>query len=321
MRNASFYVLTLAILLAVSCGKAPLDISTTSYAPINLDKGNEERLLRYYLGGYVNPEAADPVQNGLMLTENGIALNPQLLDAQHRWQLADNDQNGEIGWDEFVSFIEGSYTDARGLSPELESFRLEFDWHEESADWFSVEIDGVMTEARRRIFIRNDAIRSALQGFGPEENELTYPPGTVIIGEHLDGEEILETTIKRKRADGFWDFAVYDAEGQLTQETSTGPRNLSAPVQCVGCHLGDRTFDPEKSFPAEASEGPHGPRAVYVSDELRNPEVTALFNEHARRSDGVLGIYCTLYTARLIADREQGVITDEDRAMLNHLGL
>ncbi|MDX1438756.1 MAG: hypothetical protein R3284_02530 [Rubricoccaceae bacterium] len=305
----------------VGCGNEALDVSSTDYAPVDLDKSNEERLLRYYLSGYVSREGGDPVESGLFLVDGGFALNPRLLDVQHRRQLEDTDQNGEIGWDEFVAFIEGSYADARGLPLELEFFRREADWRSDTNDWFSVDIDGVMTEARRRVYVPVSAIRSALEGFDAAENELIYPPGTIIVGEHRDGDTVLETTIKRKRPDGFWDFAVYDADGRLASATSTGPRSLNAPIQCVGCHLGRRTFDPEKSFPAEAPDGPHGARAIHVADDLRNAEATTLFDEHARRSDGVLGLYCTLYTAGLLSEREAGTISDDDRVLLQHLGL
>ncbi len=314
-------VLICTIQLLAACQHEPIEFDTANRVPIDLGKQNEEQLLRYYFGGYVSPSGGDPVEAGLLLIDDGFAINPQLLDAGLRRALKDADGDGEIGWDEFIAFVGATYADARGLPLEIETFRDASDWSTESDAWFSVEVDGVMTEARRRVYVQNSALRAALEGFNEAGDRILYEPGTLIVGEHLDGDRVLETTLKRRRHDGFWDFAVYDLNGDLTSHTATGPRPLRAPVQCVGCHLGRRTFDPEKSFPAEASDGPFGPRALYVSDNLRNAEITAHFNEHAKRSDGVLGLYATLYTAQLVADRDAGILSEEDRTLLEGLGL
>lgn len=303
------------------CRSGPLDVATADRIPIDLGKQNEEQLLRYYLGGYVSPFGGDPVEAGLLLMDGGFAVNPQRIDVGLRDALVDADGNREIGWDEFVAFVEATYADARSLPQEIDAFRSASDWSSESDEWFMVEVDGVMTEARRRVYVPISALRAALKGFRQAGEKILYEPGTLIIGEHLETDRVVETTVKRRRHDGFWDFAVYGADGQLTMHTATGPRELRAPIQCVGCHLGRRTFDPEKSFPAEASDGPFGPRALHVRDNLRNAEVTALFDEHAKRSDGVLGLYATLYTARLVADREAGNPSEQDRALLDSLGL
>ena len=166
------------------------------------------------------------------------------------------------------------------------------------------------------------ALRQAVAGFRAAGNHLVYPVGTLLMGQHLNDEGgVLETTIKKRRADGFWDFAVYDAEGRLVGSTMTEPRPLRAPVQCTGCHLGRRLFQPEQSFPAHASDGPFGPRDYLVPEGWRSAEATALFDEHARRDDSVLGLYGTLYTARLLAERQSGQIAPEDAALLDGLGL
>ena len=313
----------LAICLStIGCQNSrPIDMATAGRVPVDLDKSNEERLLRYYLGGYVSPVGGDPVEAGLMMVDGGLALNPQQLDPAFRASLRDADGNGVIGWEEFVEFVEATYADARLFPHTLEEFRSTVRWSDDDSVWLTVEVDGVVTEARRRIYVPLDMLRRALAGYAEADDQIIYAPGTMIIAEHLDGERILETTVKRRRSDGFWDFAVYDASGRRASHTSTGPRELRAPVQCVGCHLGRRAFEPEKSFPAEAPDGPHGPRALYVSDDLRNAEVTTYFDEHVKRSDGVLGLYATLYTARLVADREEGILSEENQTLLESLGL
>ena len=178
-----------------------------------------------------------------------------------------------------------------------------------------------MTTARRHIYVPEAALRSALAAYHQNGERLLYPVGTTMVGEHHLGGAHVETTAMRKRADGFWDFFTYDTEGNLAKSTNTPPRKLKTPTQCVGCHTGNKPFEPERSFPDEALPGPHGPRALYVDDALRDPEVTAFFDEHRKRSDTVLGIYNTLFVAQLRADRRAGRLGEADVRLLEGLGL
>jgi hypothetical protein len=141
------------------------------------------------------------------------------------------------------------------------------------------------------------------------------------VGEHYEGEALVETTVMRKRADGYWDYFAYDASGGLASQTTTPPRALDVPTQCVGCHFGEKLFEPERSFPAEAPPGPHGPRGIYVDDALRDAEVVAFFDEHSKRSDHVLGLYGTLFIAQLRAQEAAGSLPAADAALLDDLGL
>lgn len=309
----------LALLLA-ACAGGPAD-----GLRVDLDKSNEETLLRYYLGGYVGPEGGDPVEAGLMVGEGRLAIRPEALPEPFRADLDDANADDVIDWDEFVAFVGATYAEARGLPPTLDALRGEAPYAAGDTDWFTTEVDGVMTSARRRVYVPTAALREALAGYRTAGDRLVYPAGTVIVGEHREGEAVLETTVKRRRADGFWDFAVYGADGRLAGATATPPRPLDAPIQCTGCHLGRRLFDPEKSFPARAPDGPYGPRAIDTDDAIRGAvaahDLVAFFEEHAKRSDGVLGLYGTLYTAGLLADREAGRLTSEDAALLEQLGL
>lgn len=304
----------------VACTGAPNGL------PVRLDKSNEETLLRYYLGGYVTPAGGDPVAAGLLVEEGGWAVRPERLPEASRAALRDADGDGAVSWEEFVAFVEATYAGARGLPPTLDALRARTPYAENDPAWFTVEVEGsAMTAARRRVYVPVAALRAALAGYRAAGDRLVYPEGTVIVGEHREGEGVLETTVKRRRADGFWDFAVYDAAGRLARATATPPRPLASPVQCTGCHLGRRLFDPEQRFPAPAPDGPYGTRALLVDDAVRaaadGHDLAAFFDEHAKRSDGVLGLYGTLYAARLLADRDAGTAAPADRALLEELGL
>jgi hypothetical protein len=289
-----------------------------------IDKRNPERLLRFYLGSYLGPSGGDAVEAGVLSGEGeDFWLDPDALDARWRPALEAANANGDdvIDWDELVAFIDRTYAEARALPPTLDALRDEVGYAEEDPAWFTVEIDGVMTNARRHLFVPTAGIRAALTDYRANDDRLLYPVGTTIVGEHrLDGA-LAETTVMRKRPDGFWDFFVYGADGTLAGATDTPPRSLRSPTQCVGCHVGRKLFEPEESFPREAPPGPFGPRGIHVGPEMRNAEVTALFDEHARRSDTVLGVYNTLFVSGLLTDRAAGRLSPEDAALLDGLGL
>lgn len=336
MRGASptslrlVFVVASLVVLGVSLGAcrgtdgAETDLPA-AYVPFHLDKDDPERLLRYYFGAYAAEEGADPFQAGLLLEDGRrFYVNLDSLEARHPGAvslLVDRNNDGRFDWDELEAFVDQSFYQARHFPATLAALREEVPYEDQSGRWFVVDVQGVMSTARRKVYVAEEALRTALRTYHEHDARLLYPAGTAFVGEHyLDGERV-ETTVMRKRADGQWDFFVYDAADSLARQTTTPPRALKAPVQCVGCHFGNRLFEPEKSFPGRAEPGPHGPRQVYVDEALRNGEVMRFFDEHRKRSDAILGLYGTLYVARLVADRDAGRLAEEDVALLRDLGL
>ncbi|MGB3543896.1 hypothetical protein [Rubrivirga sp.] len=310
-----------AALVAAGCATGPADPATSDSIPLDLDRDRPERLLGSVLGAYVGPDGGDPFEAGLVSGDGSdLALHPQKLDDDVRAALEDVNGDGTIDWDELAVMLEATYYGARTLPQTVEELQSAADYRAGEPEWFSVEVDGVMSAARRRISVPLASLRSAIEGF-PERDELIYPAGTWIVGEHIEDDEVVETTAKYRRSDGYWDFVVYGPDGALAPSTQTEPRALRVPTQCTGCHLGQRLFDPEKSFPADASDGPFGPRAIYVPDSWKSAQATDLFREHASRDDGVLGLYATLYAGRLMAQRAAGDLDDDDARLLDALGL
>ncbi|WP_412062681.1 hypothetical protein [Rubrivirga sp. IMCC45206] len=316
-----FRPLVLAVLAAVlaACGGGgPVDVATADAAPLRLDRDAPEKLLRSVLGPYAG---GDPFASGLVAGDgDDLTLALDRLPAAARAALVDANGDGVIDWDELAAMLEATYGAATGVPATLAGVRQQADYLGGEPDWFTVNTDGVMTAARRRIHVPVAALRAAMET-AASGGELVYPAETWIVGEHLVDGAVVETTAKRKRADGFWDFAVYDADGRLAPATQTEPRALRVPTQCTGCHLGERRFEPEKSFPGHASDGPFGPRAIHVPEAWRSADATRRFDEHARRADGVLGLYATLYAGRLMAERERGPLAPDDAALLDRLGL
>ena len=324
IKKAGIVLLFLAL---AACGTPDTggEQAATSRLEIDLDKSDPERLLRYYFGGYAGPDGGDPFVAGLLVEEEGgFFADVEALDARLSGigvALREAAGDRRLEWEELEGFLHATYYDARSLPPTLEDFHAEVPYRDGDEAWFHVELDGVMSTARRHVYVAEGALRHALKTYRENGERLLYPEGAAIVGEHrVDGERI-ETTILRKRADGFWDFVTYGPNGALALKTQALPRALDTPTQCVGCHFGNKLFEPERSFPAPASPGPHGPRAFYVDDALRDGEVAAFFNEHRKRSDTVLGIYNTLFIAQLRADRRAGRLSDDDAQLLADLGL
>lgn len=320
MRGLLLAVLPAAAVCA-SCASEAIDVSSADRVEIRLQRRNAEAVARYYVGGFVAPQGGDPVEAGLLSVDGAsLWVHPVALPTYAREALND-DGDGVLDADEFAAWSAATYRRARALPTTIDSLSPGRPWSERDTSWFSIDIQGSpMTAARRRLYIPVAALRHAILSHA-SDGELTYPEGTIVVGEHLEEGALVETTVKRRRADGFWDFMVFDAAGRLVDATSTPPRRLRAPRQCTGCHLGSRLFEPDRSFPGRAPRGPTGDRAVVVPEAWRDAGAAAIFREHATRADGLLGLYATVYMGRLRS--ESGLrrpIAPADRRLLELLG-
>jgi len=220
-----------------------------------------------------------------------------------------------LEWDSLLTFAAAAYDRIRQMPDHVDQLHKDL-----PADEVLIfEVHGPMTRYLRRITIPKSALHQALNAFSLNRRQLVYPIGTTIVARHLDDSVPVETTAMYKRPDGYWEFGTYDRAGRRVAATHANPRALVTPKQCVGCHLGTRLFEPEKSFPAPAPAGPDGVRHWYTS--ARDPVVTQLFSEHERRSDTVLGLYATVYVTDLLQARQSGIIAQEEARLLTDLGL
>ena len=306
-----------SLVLAISCS-APS--TRPDRIPLDLEKADAQRILGYYFGSYVTEPGVNPFESGLLSQEQGIThISLSRLDELGvSPRLEDFNKDGRISWEELEPFLTATYYQVRSFPRTLDMLRLENPYLADSS-WMLVEIDGMMTTARRRIYIHPRAIRAALDSYLEHDKHVIYPVGTTIIAEHYEGEAHLETTVSRKRGDLFWDYFIYDQQGALTSSTVTGPKELTTPTHCVGCHFGNKPFEPEISFPAQAPDGPFGPRGIRVDQSMRDSLVADFFDEHRKRSDTILGPYATLYVSQLRYQIQ--LLSREDSVLLDRLGL
>jgi len=313
-------ILSCSLLIAAGCSKTT-DRDRATGVRLDLDRLNEQPYVEFYFGPYA-PPGSTIFESGLIQEQSGsFFLDLKVLASVYSFasELQAPASDGILTWEELSPFMSAHYYDVVGAPPSLADFLDRAD--QTDIDWMDVEVDGVMTNATRHVLIPKSAVRKGLEEFSDNGEQLLYPVGTRILADHVINDAVAETTAMQKRTDGYWDFFVFDSNGQLAAETATPPKNLVVPTQCAGCHLGSRLYDPEKSFPGTARPGPDGPRRIHVGDRQKNSKALRFLDEHRKRSDGILGLYGTIYLANLLADRGDGTINAEDAALLNKLGL
>jgi len=303
-------VTRLAILLVLLTGCARPDAPGRIH--VDVGRSGADRVLRFYLGSYMDPGNVDSVmstdgQEWMLDMDRIEALAPSLHGA-----LIAAAADGLIDRDEIRAAVQSTYAGARKLPDSVDAL-VELPGF--GGEKLVIRVRGSMTRYERRVMIPVRAVAEALGRFA-RDGSLTYAPGTVVVGEHLDGDRVVETTGMIRRADGFWDFVAYGPDGGRVDEIEGERGGLAAPTRCFGCHYGDRAFEPEASFPAAAADGPHGPRFVDVPERWIDRDVIRLLDEHRRRSDGLLGLYATVLAGRWKAG-ESGA----HGALLDSLGL
>jgi len=306
----------LPVLLFGSCSEPasrPKGGHEGSTVPVVLDQKGERDLLSFYVGGMASPEGADPFAAGLVTEDGGafsldldrIAQRAPSAEAGLRSAAAD----GEINWDEFEQVIQESYYTYRSIPSTVAELKGRIgDWSDED-DWFGFRVNGVMSPTLRRIRVRTERLMDAVRSYRENGNRIIYTAGTTFVSDHFRGADSVELSVMTKRADGFWDFYSYGGDGRLVRVVRRSPTDLMVPTRCVGCHFGNRLFEPERSFPVDPPPAPDGPRRLYVSEEMRDPEVVRLLDEHRKRSDRILGLYATLFVSELRSRRAEGTLS------------
>ena len=283
---------------------------------VQIANADDHAVLEYYLGLMAG---GDPSELGLLTRQsNGYRINPARLGELRPGfdRLLEPYMRGsQLDWDSLLVFAASVYDQIQRLPDQLAELR-------DSAlsnEVLTYDVHGPMTRYLRRIWVPRSALIAAVSQYNANGQRLVYPTGTAIMAHHFDDGALMESTVMYKRPEGYWEFGTYDQEGLRAAKTRPNPRALETPRQCVGCHLGQREFEPEKSFPRPATDGPDGVRQWYT--DARDPVISDFFREHQRRSDTVLGLYATIYVTNLLRARELESLGTEEAQLLEQLGL
>lgn len=324
MRFTFISVLALSVLVAAcNPGEKRVTEGNDGRIPIRLDRSSEDMLVRYYFGAYLTP-AANPVAAGLVQQVGGVWYLNRPSGVQGALPVLDSlftaHRESEISWEILEGFLIDTWYDAREFPRSVEELSDVTGEFRQDSLWFRLDVTGSMSPFERHIHVPVSAVMEALES-GAESNQMLYPVGTWFIADHIENGRVVETTAMVKRADSLWDYVAYNAAGALTSEIRKHDGTMIVPTQCLGCHTGNRGFEPERSFPAEATPGPGGPRRVHVGDLFRDPVVTAALAEHMKRADTILGLYATVFLSGIRSRAIQGEASPEQRALLDRYGL
>lgn len=266
------YVFCIGFLIFLGgCAKQNPDL-----IPIRLDRNNADRLLQFYLGGNEDVFATGIVKKDgdrfYLVKSKALQAFPTL------------GAKSEITFKDLKADATANYYQRREIPQRLSA--LNFD----KTTAFMTEVQGSMTNLRRKIYVPKSAIEAAIAGYEQNKEQLLYPIETTIVAEHFLEGSLVEYTAMKKRKDGQWDFMVYDASGKLVKETQAHPFALKSPIQCTGCHYGKKPFEPQSSFPLKK-----GQKQIWGTFSAQQIQQVQKYAEHAKRSDGILGIYAGIY--------------------------
>lgn len=237
----------------------------------------------------------------------------------------------EMTAQEINSYMEKHYYEMTYPYPDLEALRNAHAYRD-NPDWLTVPVDSVTFHRRRVLRINKDRIADALAAYFDHGNRLIYPRDAVIVAESFDKQgRFSEAEVLTKRADTFWNFAVYDSQGRLAPQTvafneagepEPNRKGFVVPHGCAVCHRIDRLdFSGDEEAPLRApirSFFQHLPARVpqiHLSAEYYDHMAfTELTEATARVKDSVFGVYGSLLLSELAGRRRLNTLSANDRA-------
>jgi formylglycine-generating enzyme required for sulfatase activity len=279
--------------------------------------------------------APSVLDRGLAVRDGlGTALDLRPLDAGSadflRLIAARAAPGEEISLDEVDQYLAPRYEALTSAYPSLDALRRVHPY-KDNPDWLVVPVDSATFQRRRVLHLAKDRIADALTAYAAHGERVIFPEGTVIVAESLDrAGAFVEAEVLRKRSDGFWNFAVYDAEGKPAPRTVAFdedgvPRpglGFRVPADCAMCHRLDRldsSGDPEPPVRSPVRGFFHRLPA-YVPQIALGPEYhdhmafTELTEATHRAKDGVFGPYGSLLLSELAVRKRLGTLSEGDRA-------
>jgi len=231
---------------------------------------------------------------------------------------------------EMAGYMDEHYYQLTRPHPSLQALLGEYPYRD-NPNWLTVPVDSVTFRRLRVLRISKDRIADALATYFDHGDRVLFAEGTVIVAESFDKKgNFVEAEVLRKRADSFWNFAIYDRRGALVQrsvafneegEPASDRPGLKASQDCAMCHRLDRldlSGDPEAPVLAPV-------RGFFHKLPARVPQIhlgpeyydhmafTELTEANARVKDGVFGVYGSLLLSELAGRKRLGTLTPDDK--------
>jgi formylglycine-generating enzyme required for sulfatase activity len=351
MRNRKAAAIALATAFATGCQTAPSPEARLSGGRIHLQIPSQTVHNSHYLAAaflyqlqtlLMDAPGPPSVMDGRIVVRDGkeLYLDVSQCPAGKASLLAEI-AAGEAPADQMTSQEIGSYMEKHYYEltqpyPDLEALRSAHPYRG-NPNWLEVPIDSATFHRRRVLRINKDRIADALAAYFENNNRLIYPQGTVIVAESFAKQgRFSEAEVLTKRADTFWNFAVYDAQGRLTRQTvafneagepDEARQGFLVPESCALCHRIDRLdFSGDEQAPSRApirSFFHHLPARVpqiHLSAEYYDHMAfTELTEATARIKDSVFGVYGSLLLSELAGRRRLNTLTAEDRERYRRL--
>jgi hypothetical protein len=292
----------------------------------------------YQLQTLIGTEASSPkVLDGPIIRRQGKQLYidldavPPEKAALIREIAGDDESLLTITLGEMEAYMVRHYYELTRPYPSLQALQIEHPYRD-NPNWLTVPVDSVTFHRRRVLHIEKDRIVDALVSYFDNRLRLIYPQGTVIAADSFDPQgNFVETEVLRKRADTFWNFAVYDRDGSLLQtsiafnergEVSPALAGFRAPGNCANCHRIDRldfSGDPQPPMIAPVQgffhRLPDHVAEIHLGPEYYSHQAFLELTEAAgRQKDGVFGVYGSLLLSELVSKKKLGTLTADDRA-------
>lgn len=203
-----------------------------------------------------------------------------------------------------------------------------------NAEYLAVPVDSDFFAGRRVIYVAKDRVADALAAYADEGDRVIYPAKTAIIAEaRSEKDEVRDTEVLWKRADGYWTALIFDERGKLvhdaTVERGKGKNALkmTASFNCFACHrisredksnaLGESGFNHLERLDQRLDTP--WPAQVHLGPEYRERAAYRLTETELRQRDGVFGPYGSLLLTELMHKQKHSKLSDSDRRRYERL--
>ena len=237
----------------------------------------------------------------------------------------------EMSLDDIQAYLQDHYYELTKPYPNLQALSRDHPFRD-NPNWLTIPVDSSTFSRRRVLHINKDRITDALITYFNFQDRLIFPEGTVIVAESQDkGGRFVDAEVLRKRGDGFWNFAVYDAQGKLVKkaiafdedgEPAPDKAGFIVPNTCALCHRVDRldlSGDPESPALSPVRGFFHRlptrvPQIHLGPEYYDHMAFTELTEANGKAKDGVFGVYGSLLLSELAGRKHLGKLTPEDTA-------